>query len=367
VITIPQSNPRAGVLRQKEEILRAIQGVIESGHYIHGSECASFESEFASFIGAAHAIGVGSGTEALHLALLACGVGRGDEIITVSHTAVATIAAIELAGATPVFVDIDSQTYTMDPSQVEKAVTPRTKAILPVHLYGHPADIESLLRIARNHGLKVIEDCAQAHGAMLGSRRVGAIGDVGCFSFYPTKNLGTLGDGGMVVSNDSTIASQVRQLREYGWKERYISDVPGLNSRLDELHAGILRVKLRCLDQDNERRKRLAALYHEHLVPLSDRIEIPSARAGYEHVYHLYVIQSSNRDRLRRHLEDLGIGSGIHYPVPVHQQPAYRNRFPNANLPVTEGLSSCILSLPLYPELGEEDVLKVCQSIGDFK
>ena len=252
------SNPKAQYQAHKEEIDSAIQRVLDKGWYILGDETKAFESEFAAYIGVDHGIGVGSGTEALHIALAACGIGLGDEVITVSHTAVATVAAIELAGATPVLVDIDPDYYTLNPDKLESAISPRTKAIIPVHLYGQPADLTPILEIARQHGVLLIEDCAQAHGAMYGGRRIGAWGDIACFSFYPTKNLGALGDGGMVVTNDSALAERARLLREYGWAERYVSSIPGLNSRLDEVQAAVLSVKLRFLDADNEARALLA-------------------------------------------------------------------------------------------------------------
>jgi dTDP-4-amino-4,6-dideoxygalactose transaminase len=359
------ANPKAQYLAHREEIDAAIRAALESGRYILGEEVIAFETEFAAYLGVAHAVGCGSGTEALRLALGALGIGPGDEVITVAHTAVATVAAIELAGATPVLVDIDPVHYTLDPARLEAAITPRTKAILPVHLYGQPADLAAILAVARRHGLRVIEDCAQAHGACWDGRRVGVFGDAACFSFYPTKNLGALGDGGMVVTNDETIANDVRLLREYGWAERYISHRVGWNSRLDELQAAILRVKLRHLDRDNARRRAIADRYDHELRDLG--ITLPARRAGSTHVFHLYVIRHPQRDRLLDFCRRQGIAPGVHYPVPVHLQPAYRDRLAGAGcLPETERAAREVLSLPLYPELEDEAVTRVIATIRAF-
>jgi dTDP-4-amino-4,6-dideoxygalactose transaminase len=344
------ANPSAQYQAHKQEIDEAIARVLASGRYILGDEVMAFEAEFAKYIGATYALGVGSGTEAIHLALAACGIGRGDEVISASHTAVATVAAIELAGATPVLVDIDPDHYTIDPRAVAAAITPRTKAVMPVHLYGQPADLELLVALARSRGLRVIEDCAQAHGARAGGRAVGAWGDIACFSFYPTKNLGALGDGGMVVTNDSTLAERARHLREYGWVERYVSHVPGWNSRLDELQAAVLRVKLRHLDKDNLSRVRVAE--HYDTAFRETLVVTPRRRDGVTHVYHLYVVRCARRDELLAFLKSRGIAALIHYPVPVHRQPAYRRRLPGEDsLPETERAAREVLSLPIYPEL----------------
>jgi dTDP-4-amino-4,6-dideoxygalactose transaminase len=287
-------------LSHKQEIDDAVNRVLESGWYILGDEVSTFEKEFAAYLGVGYCLGVGNGTEALHLALVACGIGPGDEVATVSHTAVATVAAIELAGATPVFVDIDPATFNMDPDLLKKGITSKTKAVIPVHLYGHPAPIDEILTIAKDHGLCVIEDCAQAHGAIYRDRRIGSFGDMACFSFYPTKNLGALGDGGAVVMNDSRLAEKVRLLREYGWAERYVSHTPGWNSRLDEVQAAILRVKLKHLDFDNSRRIKLAKLYGEGLFETN--ITLPVVQNGAVHVYHLYVIRVKERSSLQAYL-----------------------------------------------------------------
>ncbi|MEO8257203.1 MAG: DegT/DnrJ/EryC1/StrS family aminotransferase [Acidobacteriota bacterium] len=358
-------NPRAQYLAHQAEINAAIGEVLEQGRYILGREVAAFEQEFAAFVGVAHGIGVGSGTEALHLALRACGIGPGDEVITVAHTAVATVAAIELAGAVPVLVDIDPEFYTLDPSGLERAITPRTRAIVPVHVYGQAADLDPILAIARAHGLRVIEDCAQAHGATYRGTRVGAWGDLACFSFYPTKNLGAIGDGGMVVTDDPALAERTRLLREYGWTERYVSTIPGGNSRLDEIQAAILRVKLRYLDRDNQTRQRLAALYDALLDGAG--LVLPRRRPEAQHVFHLYVVRSSRREPLQEDLRSAGILALIHYPVPIHLQPAYLGRLSGSDaLPATERAAREVLSLPIYPELTEDHVRTVADGVRAF-
>jgi dTDP-4-amino-4,6-dideoxygalactose transaminase len=363
-MNIPAADPRAQYDAHRAEIDAAIARVLDAGRYILGEETRAFESEFANYLGVGHAIGVGSGTEALHLALRACGVGSGDEVITVSHTAVATVSAIELAGSAPVLIDIDPRTYTLDPHLLERAITSRVKAIIPVHLYGAPADLEPIISIARRRNLKVIEDCAQAHGAAYRGRRVGAWGDIAAFSFYPTKNLGAIGDGGLVVTNDAHLAERARLLREYGWSERYVSSIAGWNSRLDELQAAILRVKLRTLDPDNARRRELAAIYDEMLPPT---VQKPMAPDGCEHVYHLYVIRHPRRDRLAETLRHKGIGTGVHYPVPIHLQPAYRERLSGGEaLPETERAAREVLSLPMYPELADDHVRRVAEAVRAF-
>ncbi len=361
---IPVVDLRAEYLAVKAEIDAAVQRVLESGWYILGKEVAAFEAEFAAWCGVSAAVGVGNGTDALHIALRACGIGPGDEVITVAHTAVATAAAIALTGATPVFVDIDPATYTLDPERLTGAITPRTKAVIPVHLYGHPADLGKILPIAREAGLRVIEDCAQAHGAEWQGKRVGSIGDLACFSFYPTKNLGALGDGGAIVGNDPALLERVRLLREYGWKpeNRYISEIEGMNSRLDEMQAAILRVKLAHLDGWNAHRRRLAAVYAAHLP---NSVVKPVQRPGCRHVYHLYVIRSPQRDRLREKLRAAGVATGIHYPVPVHQQAAYGHLSP-VSLPVTEQAAGEILSLPMHTTLSEEQIERVCVAVSEF-
>jgi dTDP-4-amino-4,6-dideoxygalactose transaminase len=359
------ANPGAQYQAHRREIDACIQKVLEKGWYVLGEEVAAFESEFAAYVGVDHAVGVGSGTEALHLALAACGIGPGDEVITVAHTAVATVAAIEMCGASAVLVDVEPDYFTLDPARLEAALSPRTKAILPVHLYGQPADLEPILAIARRHGLRVVEDCAQAHGAMYQGKRVGAWGDAACFSFYPTKNLGAFGDGGIVVSADPGFADRVRQLREYGWVTRYVSNLPGYNSRLDELQAAVLRVKLRHLDADNAARWARAAQYDDGLAGTA--VERPRRRPQASHVFHLYVVVSSQRDRLQAHLKAQGVGTLVHYPVPVHLQPAYRGRLRgHDSLPETERIAQEVLSLPMYPELAADDLRSVVEAIRCF-
>lgn len=356
-------NPQAQYLAHKSEIDTAIHTVLESGWYVLGRETEAFEREFAAYVGVNHAVGVGSGTEALHLALKACDIGASDEVITVSHTAVATVAAIELAGATPVFADIEDTYCTLDPAGLERLVTPRTRAIIPVHLYGQAVDLDPIMEVAARHGLTVIEDCAQAHGATYRGHPVGSFGALACFSFYPTKNLGAIGDGGMVVTGDATLAGKVRLLREYGWAERYVSQVPGWNSRLDELQAAVLRVKLRYLDADNAARRRIAGAYSAALAGCG--LHLPATRPGSSHVFHLYVVRSAEREALRQHLQRAGIAPGIHYPVPVHKQPAYIYRYP-AGLPITERVANEVLSLPIYPELKDDEVGAVIDAVLGF-
>jgi dTDP-4-amino-4,6-dideoxygalactose transaminase len=366
------ADPRANYLAHKDEIDEAVLRVFQEGRYILGREVAAFESEFAGYVGVREAVGVGSGTEALHLALRSCGIGPGDIVLTVSHTAVATVAAIELAGAGPRFVDIHPATYTMDPASLEEAVarigrgpgpsSGRLKAILPVHLYGHMADMPAILEIAQRHGLLVIEDCAQANGAALAGRQAGSWGHLAAFSFYPTKNLGALGDGGAVVTNEPARAEKLRLLREYGWRERYVSEIPGLNSRLDEVQAAILRVKLRYLEADNQKRRGLASLYGTLLAGAP--VTLPPADPRVLPAFHLYVIAAGQRDALRETLREHGTATQIHFPVPVHLQPAYRERVPPVvALHRTEEACRRILSLPLYPELTEDQVRRVAGQI----
>jgi dTDP-4-amino-4,6-dideoxygalactose transaminase len=361
---IPCANPHAQYLASRKEIDEAIGRVLDGGCYILGPELRAFEDEFASYIGVGHGVGVGNGTDALRIALTACGIGPGDEVVTVSHTAVATVAAIEMAGATPVLADIDPRYFTMDPGELKRLLTPRTKAIVPVHLYGQPADIEPILEFARAHDLKVVEDCAQAHGATYRGKRVGSFGDAACFSFYPTKNLGAIGDGGMLVTDDPEVASRAKGLREYGWRIRYVSEVPGWNSRLDELQAAILRVKLRNLDRDNGARVRLADLYDRKLATLP--VGSPARRSDATHVFHLYVVRTKEREELREYLKKREVATGIHYPVPVHNQPAYAGRIRHGRLPVTEMAVRDILSLPIYPELTEPEARTVAGAMADY-
>jgi dTDP-4-amino-4,6-dideoxygalactose transaminase len=364
-----QTDIKAGYLAHQAEIDAAIHRVLESGWYILGREVESFEQEFSAYIGVRHARGVGNGTDALVLALRACGVGPGDLVFTVSHTAVATVAAIELVGATPVLLDIDPVTYTMDPNCLEIALTRppagKPKAVIPVHLYGQPADMPAILALTRRHGLRVIEDCAQSHGASLAGRMTGAWGDIAAFSFYPTKNLGALGDGGMIVTDNPALAERVRLLQQYGWRERYVSDIPGGNSRLDELQAAILRVKLQHLDTENECRRSLAQTYNTLLADTG--ISLPEARPSATHAFHQYAVCLSQRDALRIYLRQAGIGTLVHYPVPVHLQPAYQGRLPLvATLPWTEQVARQVLSLPIYPQMSGDQARRVSHEIIRF-
>jgi dTDP-4-amino-4,6-dideoxygalactose transaminase len=350
----------------KPELDEAAARVLSSGWYILGPEVQAFEAAFAAYCGVGHAIGVGNGTEALYLALAALGVGAGDEVITVANAAVYEALTILQAGARPVFVDVDEHTHTLDPEQLEDAITPRTKAIMPVHLYGRMADMDMLAEIARRHGLPIVEDCAQAHGAKLGGKAAGSIGACGCFSFYPSKNLGALGDGGMVVTDDANLAAKLRRLREYGWRERYYTtDLGGINSRLDELQAALLHVKLRHLPEWNARRRQIAVHYDELLAGTG--LVRPEILDDDAHVYHLYVVRSAERDRLQAALRQRGVGSAVHYPLPAHLQPAYESLGLAApgSLPVTERLAAEVLSLPIYPELSDAEVDMVATAVRD--
>lgn len=355
--------PLAQFRTHEPAIREAVARVLESGAYILGREVETFERDFAGYLGVSHTVGVASGTDALVLALRALDIGAGDEVITVSHTALATVAAILAAGATPVLVDIEPKTYTIDPAAIEGAVTRRTKAIIPVHLYGQAADMDAIMPIAHRRKLKVIEDCAQATGAMLHGKRLGAIGHAGAFSFYPTKNLGAVGDGGLVATNDRRLAERLRRLRQYGWNETRETKEAGVNSRLDELQAAILKAKLPALDGDNARRIELAARYDTGLAGLP--VVTPARRPGAQHVYHLYVIALSQRDRLSRRLKEADILTGVHYPRAAHQHSGYRERVrvPKGGLPATQKVVRGILSLPIYPELSREDADRVIGAI----
>lgn len=369
---IPQTNPAAAYGEQKELIDAAIARVMDGGSYILGREVAAFEQEFADYLGVEAAVGVASGTDAIEVALRACGVGTGDVVFTASHTAVGTVVGIERSGASIVLVDIDSETFAMSPESLEQAIrsakqagTDRLAAVVPVHLYGHPADMPAILAIARQHGLCVVEDCAQAHGAGWATQKTGTWGDAAAFSFYPTKNLGAFGDGGAVVADNPTIVGQAREIREYGWRERFVSAQCGLNSRLDELQAAVLRVRLRALDVDNQRRRHIAATY-DHALAASP-LQLPIVRTGADHVYHQYVVQCDNRDGLRTFLKSRGIATSIHYPRPVHQQPAYAGRLIGGDrLPVTTAITSRVVSLPMFPQLGSSDVDSITRSILEW-
>lgn len=363
---IPQSNPKAAWLERREEIDVAIRKVLESGWYILGREVDAFEGDFATAMGAAWSVGVANGTDAIEIALRALNIQAGDRVATVSHTAVATVAAIARIGAVPLFVDVDPNRYTMDPLSLDELLRSPAgggvKAVVVVHLYGQPADMQAILAIARSQGLAVVEDCAQAHGALLDGRPVGSWGDLGCFSFYPTKNLGALGDGGAVAGKDAGLREQVQLLRTYGWRERYVSDRFGVNSRLDELQAAILRVGLRHLGHDNERRRSIAAQYDLGLPACN--LDLPWRDPRCKHVFHQYVVACNDRDGLQERLKSFGIASLIHYPKAVHQQPAYSGpTLRPVSLDRTDRLVGRILSLPMYPQLSEHDVAQVIAGV----
>ncbi len=337
----------------KPEIMTAFEEVLENMQLFLGPQLQAFETEFAAYCGCHHGVGVASGTDALALALRACSIGPGDEVITVSNTFIATVEAIALVGATPVFVDIDPLTYTMDWRQLDRVLTSRTHAIIPVHLYGHPVEMQPVLDFARSHGLRVIEDASQAHGATYSGQRVGGFGDIGCFSLYYSKNLGAYGEAGICVTNDQALAENLRMVRDHGSRIRYQHEVLGVNARLDELQAAVLRVKLRHLDQWNASRQEHARFYTEQLREL--KIGVPFVQPLGTHVYCYYVIQVQGRDHFRKVLEQEGIATGIHYPTPIHLQPACAHYgYIRGMLPVTETLSDRIVSLPMYPELTAE-------------
>lgn len=355
---IPFLDLKAQYSQIKPEIDAAVARVVSSGHFVLGPEVTAFEERFADYCSTAHCRAVNSGTSALHLALLAAGVGPGDEVITVSMTFVATTAAILYSGARPVFVDVDPITWTMDPGLIEAAITPRTKAILPVHLHGLMADMDPIMAIARHHGLVVIEDAAQAHGAEYHGRRAGSIGDLGCFSFYPGKNLGAFGEGGAVVTDRPEFARRVSLLRDWGQEAKYQHVIPGYNYRMDEIQSAVLNVKLDYIERWTEARRSLAERYDALLSGLPFARPQPPRHA--RHVYHVYAVRLERRDDALTLLRDAGVGAGIHYPVPVHLQRAYAELgYRAGDLPVTEMLANEFLSLPIYPELPPERVAEV--------
>jgi dTDP-4-amino-4,6-dideoxygalactose transaminase len=348
----------------KFEIDSAIQRVVENTSFILGREVADFEREFARHVGAEGAVGVASGTAALHLAFRACGIGPGDEVITTAHTFIASSEAISQTGARPVFVDIDPRTYNLDPARVREAVNERTKAILPVHLYGQPAALGPLLEIAERHNLRLIEDAAQAHGAEYQERRCGSIGHLACFSFYPGKNLGAYGDAGAVTSNDAELLDKVRKLRDHGRTTKYEHDEIGFGERIDALQAAILAAKLPHLEDWTEARRAHARLYDELLAGCD--VVTPFESPEVRHVYHLYVIRARRRDELLARLKERGIGAGIHYPLPLHRQPAYlKQGYGDLSLPVTEQVAAEVLSLPMYPELTREQIEYVAEAVRE--
>ncbi|GIV99537.1 DegT/DnrJ/EryC1/StrS aminotransferase family protein [Roseiflexus sp.] len=358
-----------GDLKRQHDAIRAdldiaIARVLDSGWYILGPSVSAFEEAFAAFCNARFCVGVANGTEALQLALTALGVGPGDEVITVANASVYQAITIVAVGARPVFVDVDERSHTMDPAALEAAITPHTRAIMPVHLYGRMADMDAIMMIADRYGIPVIEDCAQAHGATWRGRPAGSIGALGCFSFYPTKNLGAVGDGGAVTTNDAALAEKIRRLRQYGWERKYYTrDAGGLNSRLDELQAAILSVKLRHLPARNARRRAIAAMYNDLLADAG--LILPEAPPEGDHVFHLYVIRAAERDVVQARLREQGIGTDIHYPLPTHRQPVYAPFAPREGLPTTERLAREILSLPMFPELTDDEVHAVAETVRE--
>jgi dTDP-4-amino-4,6-dideoxygalactose transaminase len=353
-MTIPLNDLKREYSAIGGEVREAIHRVQESGWFILGEELREFEGEFARYIGSKHCIGVNSGSDALVLALQAAGVNPGDEVILPSHTFIATADAVLRNGAVPVFADIDPETYCIDPDAISRAITWRTRAILPVHIYGHPADMGPLMEVAEEHGIVVIEDACQAHGAEYHGKKAGSIGSIGCFSFYPGKNIGAYGDAGCLITDDPDLSNRLRMLRNYGQKEKYLSECLGMNSRMDEIQAAVLRVKLAYLDQWNNRRRHLARVYNESF--LNCDILPPAERSYSRHVYHLYVVQTSKRDMICSHLGKQGIETGIHYPVPIHKQSSYSLKCNTKELPVTEKICREIVSLPLNPWIDDETV-----------
>jgi len=361
-MSVPFVDLKKQYLSIKDEILDAVAGVFETTQFVLGKEVGEFEEEFSSFCGAKYGVAVNSGTSALHLALLAAGVGPGDEVITVPCTFVATVAAIVYTGAKPVFVDVDAVTYTMDPAQVEAAITPRTKAILPVHLYGNPVDMDPIIDIARRHGVLVIEDAAQAHGAEYKGRRCGSLGEMGCFSFYPGKNLGAYGEGGMVTTDNPEVVKKIRMLRDWGAEKKYEHVLKGYNYRMEGVQGAVLRVKLRYLESWTELRRAHAAAYQ---TMLSDTdLKLPTEIPGNRHVYHVYGVLTRRRKELMETLNSQGIQTGIHYPYPVHLLPAYADlNYPKGAFPVSETIAEQELSLPMFPELSTDQIELVGQAL----
>jgi len=356
---IPLVDLKQEYIAIREEINVAFQDVLKDGMFILGEHLTKFEQDFSKYIGVKHGIGVNSGSDALLLALRSIGIQPGDEIITVSHTFISTVDSIVRNGAQPIFVDIDPETYTLDVNQVKEKITPKTRALLPVHLYGHPVDMKPLQEIAHERDLYIIEDACQAHGASYRNQKVGSLGDIGCFSFYPTKNLGCYGDGGMVVTDNTTLATELRMQRNYGKSSKYLHDFIGCNSRLDEIQASILSVKLRWLDTWNERRRKLAGIYQEILG--DSHVILPIEKDYARHVFHLFVIRVEDRDSLEEDLRKKDIQTQIHYPVPVHLQKPYLG---NCSLPATEKICRQILSLPIHPYLKEEEIEFVAKSVA---
>lgn len=350
----------------REEWLEAIQGVLDSGRSIGGEDVKNFEREFSSYVGTKFGVGTGSGADALRLALLALGVGPGDEVVTVSHTFVASADCIVHVGAKPVFVDIDPETYTLDPKALERALSPKVRAVLPVHLYGQAADMDPILEVCRKHSIPVVEDAAQAHGASYRGRACGSMGAISCFSFYPSKNLGALGDGGFVATQDADLAEKVRLLHEYGQVEKYRHVLVGFNSRLDALHAAVLRRKLTHLDSWNNARRRAADRYARHLEGVAG-VGVPIEKPERKHIYHVYAVRTPHRPELQSWLGKQEIETGIHYPIPVHMQPAYTKvNWRAGELKESVRASQEVLSLPMFPEINDDQVDRVSQAVSEW-
>lgn len=349
----------------KEEIKKAIMDIVESGHYIMGPNVKAFEEEIAEYLGVKHAIAVANGTDALVLTLDALGIGPGDEVITSPYTFFASAECISRVGAKPVFADIDPETLNINPEEIEKKITEKTKAIIPVHIFGRAVEMDKITALAEKHGLYVVEDACQAIGSEINGRKVGTIGKAGCFSFFPTKNLGAYGDGGLVITNDDELADKIRLLRVHGSRKKYFHDVIGYNSRLDEIQAAILRVKLKYIDSWNEARRQKAKLYNELLK--NTPVITPDIIDGKSHVFHLYTILATNRDELKKHLEQKGIPTGIYYPLPLHLQEAYKDLgYKKGDMPVAEKTCESNLSLPLYPELPDGQIKYIADSVIEF-
>ncbi len=361
---IPFLDLKREFFKIKEEIQDAIYRVMESQRFILGEELAKFEKEFSKYLGAKYGIGVNSGSDALYLALKSLNIGKGDEIITVSHTFISTVDAITRCGAKPIFIDIDLETYNIDISKIKQKITNKTKAIIPIHIYGNPAEIKAIVEIAERYNLYVIEDACQAHGAEYQNKKVGTFGCLGCFSFYPSKNLGAYGDGGLIATNNEELATKLIMLRIYGQSKKYYHDFVGINSRLDEIQAAVLRVKLKYLDDWNERRREIAKIYNDLIN--NDKIIKPIEKKYAKHVYHLYVIRSKYRQKLQNHLEKNNIQTLIHYPIPIHLQKAYLKTKYLFNLPITEKICNEILSIPMHPWLNDEEIRIITKSISEF-
>src|SRR5258706_10163615 len=359
---IPLVDLRAQYRTIKQEVLATFEDVLEGMQLFLGPQSQAFEQEFAAYCECEEAIGVSTGTDALVLALRACGIGPGDEVVTVANTFIATVEAIALVGATPVFVDIDPDSYTLDWRQLEHVLTSRARAILPVHLYGHPVEMQPLMEFARTHGLRVIEDASEAHGATYQGQRVGSFGDIGCFSLYYSKNLGAYGEAGICVTNNGELAEKLHLLRDHGSRVRYEHEMLGVNSRLDEVQAAVLRVKLRYLEQWNAARRAIAQTYTEHLQEWVDAV--PMVRPWGTHTFYVYVVQVPERDEFRTRLQQAGIATGIHYPIPIHLQPACAHfGYTRGRLPITETVTEHIVSLPMYPEMTDQQVQVVVDTV----